>query len=157
MKFRKLLSTLLAAALVCGLACTAAFADEPADSTAETTVTTPSTPEPADPEPTEPADPVVTVEAIPAEGTAYASTQNITIDGKVVEFQAYALRDADGNDTNYVKLRDIAFALNGTEAQFEVGYDGIISVTTKTAYTAAGTEMTIPFSGDRAYRAARRP
>ncbi len=187
MKFRKLLSTLLAAALVCGLACTAAFADEPADSTAETTVTTPSTSEPtepadpeptepadpeptepadpeptepadpeptepAEPEPTEPADPVVTVEAIPAEGTAYASTQNITIDGKVVEFQAYALRDADGNDTNYVKLRDIAFALNGTEAQFEVGYDGIISVTTKTAYTAAGTEMTTPFSGDRAYK-----
>ena len=59
-----------------------------------------------------------------------------------MEFQAYALRDADGNDTNYVKLRDIAFALNGTEAQFEVGYDGIISVTTKTAYTAAGTTVT---------------
>ena len=68
MKFRKLLSTLLAAALVCGLACTAAFADEPADSTAETTVTTPSTSEP-----TEPADPVVTVEAIPAEGLGYAA------------------------------------------------------------------------------------
>ena len=34
-----------------------------------------------------------------------ASTQTVTVDGKAVEFQMYALKDANGNDTNYVKLR----------------------------------------------------
>ena len=191
MKLRKLLSTLLAAAMLCGLVCTTALAEEgeaapktedttqtdpadPADTTdpaepAEGTDPAPADPAepaegadpaPADPEPTEPTTPaepdpsapVVTVEEIPAEGTAYASTQNITIDGKAVEFQAYALKDENGNLTNYVKLRDIAFALNGSEAQFEVGFDGTISLTTKTAYTVSGTEMTTPFEGDRAYK-----
>ena len=124
MKLRKLLSTLLAAALVCGLACTAALADEPADTAAP---------------------------AIPAEGTAIASTQNITIDGKAVEFAAYALKDENGNLTNYVKLRDIAVAINGTDAQFEVGFDGSILLTTKTAYSGAADTAT-PFSGDHPYK-----
>ena len=95
--------------------------------------------------------PDVTVEDIPASGTAYASTQTVTVDGKAVEFQMYALKDANGNDTNYIKLRDLAYVLNGTAAQFSVGYDGTISLTTGEAYQAAGTEMTTPYSGDRAY------
>lgn len=95
--------------------------------------------------------PAVTVDKIPAKGTAYASTQNITIDGRNVKFDAYALKDANGNLTNYVKLRDVAVALNGSAAQFEVGYDGTISLTTKTAYTG-GSEMGTPFSGDRTYQ-----
>ncbi len=36
-------------------------------------------------------------------GIAYASTQNIELDGRAVEVQAYALRDANGNPTNYVE------------------------------------------------------
>ena len=48
------------------------------------------------------------------EGTAYASTQTVLVDGSAVIFQAYALKDAYGNDTNYVKLRDVAQILNGT-------------------------------------------
>lgn len=95
--------------------------------------------------------PDVMVEDIPASGTAYASTQTVTVDGKAVEFQMYALKDANGNDTNYIKLRDLAYVLNGTAAQFSVGYDGTISLTTGEAYQAAGTEMTTPYSGDRAY------
>lgn len=175
MKLRKILSTLLAAALVCGLACTATLAEEPAAPAAPDTVDTaapdvadPAEPtEPAEPaEPTEPAEPaestetdepatpsepVVTVDEIPAEGTAIASTQNITVDGTAVEFAAYALEDANGNRTNYVKLRDVAVAINGTDAQFEVGFDGSIILTTKTAYTG-GADTTTPFSGDHPYK-----
>ncbi len=89
-----------------------------------------------------------------ASGLAYASTQSVEVDGRAVEFQMYALRDAKGNSTNYVKLRDMAYVLNGTRAQFSVGYDnasGSISLTTGTAYQAAGGEMTTPYSGDRNY------
>ena len=103
---------------------------------------------------TKPTDPVITVEDIPASGTAYASTQTVTVDGKKVEFQMYALVDANGNGTNYIKLRDMAYVLNGTKAQFSVGYDNAaktISVTSGEAYEAAGSEMKTPFSGDRSY------
>lgn len=91
--------------------------------------------------------------AFAAGGTAYASTQAVEVDGKKVEFQMYALKDAAGNPTNYVKLRDVAHVLNGTKAQFSVGYDGSISVTTGQPYADAGGEMTTPYFGDRAYRA----
>ena len=102
-------------------------------------------------EPEQPTTPVIEVENIPASGTALASTQTVTVDGKAVEFQMYALADANGNLTNYIKLRDMAYVLNGTKAQFSVGYDGIISLTKGQPYEAGGTEMTTPFSGDRAY------
>ena len=46
----------------------------------------------------------------------------------------------------------LAHVLNGTKAQFSVGYDGSISVTTGQPYADAGGEMTTPYSGDRAYR-----
>ena len=85
---------------------------------------------------------------------ALASTQSVTVDGKKVEFQMYALTDASGNGTNYVKLRDMAYVLNGTKAQFSVGYDNAsksISVATGRSYQAGGTEMKTPFSGDRTY------
>ena len=87
-----------------------------------------------------------------AGGTAYASTQAVEVDGKKIEFQMYALRDANGNATNYVKLRDVAHVLNGTPAQFSVGWDGSISVTTGQPYTDTGAEMTTPYSGDRVYQ-----
>ena len=89
---------------------------------------------PTDPQPTTPP-----AETIPASGTAKASTQTVTVDGKAVEFQMYALLDENGN---------------GTKAQFSVGYDNAsksISVTTGEAYVSTGTEMTTPFSGDRSY------
>ena len=108
--------------------------------------------QPVDTKPTTPTDPAVTVEDIPASGTAIASNQTVTVDGKKVEFQMYALADANGNLTNYIKLRDMAYVLNGTKAQFSVGFDGTISLTAGQAYTAAGGEMTTPFSGDRAYK-----
>ena len=86
--------------------------------------------------------------------TAYASTQSFGIDYTVsVSVDAYALKDANGNDTNYVKLRDIAHLLNGTEAQFDVAWDGNINLVTDSPYTANGTEMSTPFAGNREYTA----
>jgi len=96
------------------------------------------------------------VKAVPnaSSDKALSNTQNVLVDGKSVEFQTYALMDSYGNLTNYVKLRDVASVLNGTAAQFEVGYaDGTITVETGKAYTVTGTEMQTPFSGDRAYQA----
>lgn len=114
----------------------------------------PSPEPPAATSPTNPDAPTVDVEKIPSSGTAVASTQTVTVDGQAMEFQMYALVDAKGNRTNYIKLRDMAQVLNGTAAQFSVGYDNAsksISVTSGEAYTPNGTEMTTPFSGDRAY------
>ena len=93
----------------------------------------------------------------PTGGTAYASTQNVLVDGGAVEFQCYALKDEKGNDTNYVKLRDVAQVLNGTAAEFEVGWNGAVNIETDKAYTSNGSEMHTPFSGDRAYEAATAP
>ncbi len=85
------------------------------------------------------------------DNTAYPSTQTVVVDGEAVEFQMYALKDAGGNLTNYIKLRDLAAALNGTAAQFSVGWDGAVTITTQSAYTPDGTEGKTPYSGDRAY------
>lgn len=88
-----------------------------------------------------------------ASGTAYASTQKVDVDGRQVTFQMYALRDGSGNDTNYVKLRDVAFALTGTDARFNVEWSAQrgIYVTPGLAYIMVGGEMDTPFSGNRPY------
>ncbi|MBR4879243.1 MAG: hypothetical protein IKU13_05375, partial [Clostridia bacterium] len=90
-------------------------------------------------------------EVKPVQQIAYASTQPVNIDGKAVELQAYALKDKNGNMTNYVKLRDVANVLNGSKAQFQVGWDGNVNILTGQSYTANGSEMKTPFSGDRKY------
>lgn len=82
---------------------------------------------------------------------AYASTQTVEVDGKPIEFQMYALKDANGYDTNYVKLRDVAYVLNGTKAQFNVEWYGAVRVNSGMAYTANGSEMYTPYRGDRPY------
>lgn len=94
-----------------------------------------------------------TVPETPAK-TAYATPCPILVDGQAVDFDAYMLKDANGNGTNYLKLRDVAYVLNGTEAQFNVGWDGAagaITLTTGAAYVPAGSEMSTPFSGDQTY------
>ena len=89
--------------------------------------------------------------------TAYATSYSILVDGQAVAFDAYALRDAGGNDTNYLKLRDVAYVLNGSEAQFNVCWDAAasaITIQTRTAYsTPNGSEMSTPFTGDQSYTA----
>ena len=96
-------------------------------------------------------DPLATVTVHCADSLAYASTQTITIGDAKVTLEAYALLDESGNAANYVKLRDLAYVLNGTAAQFEVGWDGNINLVTGKSYTANGSELSTPFSGDRVY------
>ena len=106
--------------------------------------------------PETPAEPVQPEEIpVPAANTAYATSYSILVDGQAVAFDAYALKDASGNDTNYLKLRDVAHVLNGTAAQFNVGWDQAaqaIAITTGAAYTTPnGSEMSTPFTGDQTY------
>lgn len=96
-------------------------------------------------------------DVIPDNGTAYASTQNVLVDGSPVEFQCYALKDENGNDTNYVKLRDVAQVLNDTAVQFQVGWNNAINIERGKAYTSNGTEMSTPFNGDRPYERSTAP
>lgn len=98
--------------------------------------------------------------SIPATGTAYPSTQTVDLDGKKVEFQMYALRDAEGNPTNYVKVRDLALALKGTQAQFNVGWNQeakVVDLAAKAPYTPNGSENSTPFSGERSYTVPTNP
>ncbi len=97
------------------------------------------------------------ITALAAEPVAHASTQMVLLDGKPVELQAYALLDENGYPTNYVKLRDVAYLLNGTAAQFEVTWDGAVNIMTGQSYTANGSEMHTPFSGNRAYKVSANP
>ncbi len=108
--------------------------------------------------PTPPAVPdVPAVPAVPAASTAYASTQEVLVDGRPVTFHAYALKDDNGFETNYIKLRDVADVLSGTPARFQVGWDGTITITTGAAYTPNGTEMEQNFQGDQTYAVSESP
>ncbi|MNI23741.1 hypothetical protein D3C73_773400 [compost metagenome] len=64
---------------------------------------------------------------------------NVLVNGKAVSFEAYNI---EGN--NYFKLRDLAMAVNGSEKNFEVSWDGAknaISLQSKKAYTPEGNEL----------------
>ena len=97
---------------------------------------------------------IVTGAAVFGGGTALASlaaqpsAQRFYLNGQRIALEAYAI-----NGSNYVKLRDVAHVLNGTAAQFSVGYsaEAGITVTSGQAYQDNGSEMNTPFSGDRAY------
>lgn len=77
---------------------------------------------------------------------AAPATQTVNVDGKNVEFAMYAL---GGGSTNYIRVRDLAAILNGTKAQFEVGWSGSVTLTSKTAYT--GGTGKAPFNTEMAY------
>ncbi len=69
------------------------------------------------------------------------SPQGLTVNGIPIECEKYNI---DGS--NYFKLRDIAYLLNGTENQFGVGYDNAnhtVTVTSGIAYTPNGSELVI--------------
>lgn len=86
---------------------------------------------------------------------AEATVQTVEIDGTAVEFSLYTVYNDWGFATNYVKLRDVAWALNGTARQFNVDYDGSTRVDTGLEYQSDGTEMSALPSGFTAvnYRA----
>lgn len=85
---------------------------------------------------------------------AFQSTQTVELDGARITLPAYADKDEEGYDTNYVRLRDLAMLLADTAARFQVEYDGGINITTGVAYTPNGSEGSVPFSGDRTYQKA---
>lgn len=95
---------------------------------------------------------------IPASGTAYPSTQTVDVDGVMKTFQMYARKDEKGHDTNYIRIRDLAMALNGTKAQFNIGLvNGEANIETGKAYVSNGSENTTPFSGERAFTRSTTP
>lgn len=75
--------------------------------------------------------------------TATPSTHKVCVDGEKANVAAYEI-----NGNNFFKLRDIAAILNGTDAQFEVTWNGAenrIDLTDGKAYTTVGGELeTIP-------------
>ena len=64
----------------------------------------------------------------------------VLVNGKEIRFDAYLI-----NDNNYFKLRDLAYALRGTEKQFSIDYDSdtdTILLTSGARYIPNGSEMT---------------
>ena len=73
--------------------------------------------------------------------TAIPTNAKVLINGKEVAFTAYNI---GGN--NYFKLRDVAMALNGSEKNFNVGWDGknnAISLTSNQNYIPVGGELVV--------------
>lgn len=89
---------------------------------------------------------------IPKEWRAYERWMEIVLDDSVVSFTAYALKDpATGYETNFVRVRDIAFWLDGTAATFDVSWDGAVNLRPGQSYNMDGTELGTPFGGTRRY------
>ncbi len=94
----------------------------------------------------------------PQSPMAYPAAQTVEVDGKPMEFHMYAVIDENGNPTNYVRLRDIAYVLNGTAAQFGVSWkDGSVIIENGKSYISNGSEMRPPFSGERPYVKLKNP
>ena len=71
--------------------------------------------------------------------TVTPTASSISVNGETIAFEAYNI---GGN--NYFKLRDLAYALDNTEKQFEVSYDNTtraIKLTSGLPYTHVGGEM----------------
>ncbi len=96
------------------------------------TTTTPAPTTTPTPEPT----PVKVVKEV----TAASTSSKVIVDGKQIAFEAYTI-----DQNNYFKLRDLAMAVNGSESQFEVTWDGAknaINLVSGKAYTPVGKELT---------------
>ena len=72
---------------------------------------------------------------------AQRSPQRLTVDGAAQDVEKYNI---DGS--NYLKLRDLAYLLNGTGSQFSVGWDaaaGTVTVTSGMPYEPDGSELSV--------------
>ncbi len=72
---------------------------------------------------------------------ATPTSSRLLINGSEVAFTAYNI-----GDNNYFKIRDIACAINGTEKNFGVGWDGennAISLTRNAPYDSVGGELAV--------------
>jgi hypothetical protein len=75
----------------------------------------------------------------PAPLYAYPTYPFVTVNGKVASYEMYKV----GSDDFY-KLRDLAYALNSSNKQFAIGYDGsnnAITLTSGKAYTPTDGDM----------------
>lgn len=82
--------------------------------------------------------------------TATPTASKVLVDGTNTSFEAYNI-----NGNNFFKLRDLAKVVNGSEKQFQVGWDAVanaIQLTSKTGYTTVGGELAL--SGNKQNRAA---
>ena len=82
----------------------------------------------------------------PGGGDAIPTAAKVFINGKQVAFDAYTIRGS-----NYFKLRDLAYSLNGTSKQFDIAWDSAanaINLLSNRVYTAVGGEMA-PGDGQR--------
>lgn len=65
----------------------------------------------------------------------------VNVNNEKVLFEAFNI-----DNNNYISLRDFAMSVNGTEKQFDVGYDSnknAITLTSNKTYTATGNELPI--------------
>lgn len=88
----------------------------------------------------------------PSEPTKMAQANPFTaeIGSTQRQFQAFLIEN-----NNYVMLRDLAYYMNGTEAQFEVLYNEstkAINIHSKQAYTAQGYEDTVKANQNKSYQ-----
>ena len=70
---------------------------------------------------------------------AAPSTNTLVLNGKETKFPAFVI-----SDYNFLKLRDIAALLNGTEKQFSIGWDphtNTVTIETGKGYTSVGDEL----------------
>ena len=75
----------------------------------------------------------------PGWGEATPISSAVIVNGQEVEFYAYEIY---GN--NFFRIRDLAYVLSGTEAQFDVAFDGSLGaviITSGQPYTVIGGEM----------------
>ena len=79
--------------------------------------------------------------------TAIPTSSTVLVNGNNIKFDAYNI---DGS--NYFKLRDVAYVINGTTKQFDVAWDSAnnaIKLTSGAMYTTVGGEMAGKGSGNK--------
>jgi len=73
--------------------------------------------------------------------TVNPTQSTVYVNGKATEFEAYLI-----NGSNFFKLRDLAYVINGTTKQFEVGYNaatGEVTLTAGQPYTTVVGDMVL--------------
>lgn len=76
-----------------------------------------------------------------AEIVATPTSAKVVVNGKLTNFEAYSI-----GGSNYFKLKDIAFIVNGSDKQFAVNWDGtkkVINLVSGAPYSPVGSEMSI--------------
>ena len=77
-------------------------------------------------------------------GAAELTVQRVEVLGVPLDLSAYTVYNEWGYATNYVRLRDVAWALQFTTDRFDVDYDGSTLITTGAEYRVVGGELTYP-------------